>query len=268
MSFQHFVQLTTKYLKNLTSTKIFKIKTNAHLRIFYDFRWQFILCLSFRTWNCKTKWQFLGLIVPQTAREIGAIGQVHAENGDVIVENQRKLLAMGITGTEAASQSQHETIRASQSQHDTIRASQLQHDTIRVGQSRLHDYSIKQSNIVMTSFSRTGPEGHPLSRPEEVEAEATLRACVIVRLLYLFINEKIGEPITIQKKPVQNPILHSNLGEFVWAPVLSVQANQTKCPLYVVHVMSRSAADIIMQKRKGGPGRRLDILGLTLAIWW
>ena len=153
--------------------------------------------------------------MPQTAREIGAIGQVHAENGDVIVENQRKLLAMGITGTEAASQSQHETIRVSQSQHDTIRASQLQHDTIRVGQSRLHDYSIKQSNIVMTSFSRTGPEGHPLSRPEEVEAEATLRACVIVRLIYLFINEKIGEPITIQKKPVQNPILHSNLGEFV-----------------------------------------------------
>ena len=153
--------------------------------------------------------------MPQTAREIGAIGQVHAENGDVIVENQRKLLAMGITGTEAASQSQHETIRVSQSQHDTIRASQLQHDTIRVGQSRLHDYSIKQSNIVMTSFSRTGPEGHPLSRPEEVEAEATLRACVIVRLLYLFINEKIGEPITIQKKPIQNHILHSNLGEFV-----------------------------------------------------
>ena len=69
-------------------------------------------------------------------------------------------------------------------------------------------FRVSQRSKDMIEMGITGPEGHEMCRPEEVEAEATYRAAVL--------------------------------------------AKQVNCPVYIVHVMSKSAADAVVAARNKG----------------
>lgn len=97
-------------------------------------------------------------------RELGAIGMVHAENGDLVAAGQEHVLRCGVHG----------------------------------------------------------PEGHELSRPEEIEAEATERAITI--------------------------------------------AHQVRAPAYIVHVMSKGAADALVRARRAGRQCFGEALAAGLAV--
>ncbi|KAH8400586.1 hypothetical protein KR222_007232 [Zaprionus bogoriensis] len=136
-----------------------------------------ILCKELGVNSFKTFMAYKGLYqlndsdlldVFERIRSLNAVAMVHAENGDIIAKNAKRLLAEGVTG----------------------------------------------------------PEGHELSRQEEVEAEALFS---LASIYFIF--------------------------KFIFA--------QVDCPLYVVHVMSKSAGIEIARARQRY--RKKYIFGETLA---
>ncbi|RZC41208.1 dihydropyrimidinase, partial [Asbolus verrucosus] len=118
-----------------------------------------------------------------TCQKLGAVAQVHAENGSIIAKNVEKLLAKGVTG----------------------------------------------------------PEGHELSRPEEVEAEAVNRACVIAKQS----SFKTGSHNT------------SVFNEFV---------STVNAPIYVLNVTTEESGNIIKEMRSKGQAVFGEVLACSIGV--